>query len=58
MSDDPASPRLLPADLELRISALESSHGCGEDFDVSSLIWLSLLGVVIPVALLLIGWCT
>ena len=50
MSDDPASPQLLPADLELRISALESSHGCGEDFDVSSLIWLSLLGVVIPVA--------
>ena len=56
MIDDPASRQPLQADLELRISALESPHGCGEDFDQASLIWLALLGIVAPVALLLIGW--
>lgn len=56
MSDDPERRQPLPADLELRLRALESEQGCGEDFGRGSLLWLFLLGVVMPVALLLIGW--
>ena len=37
-----------------RIAALESQ--CGEDFDAASWLWLILLGVLLPVALLLYGW--
>jgi hypothetical protein len=46
----------LPAELEERIAALESGAECGEDFDRASLVWLLLLGVVMPVALLAAGW--
>ena len=46
----------LPEELEQRISRLESGGECGEDFDPVSLCWLFVLGVLIPVGLLLIGW--
>jgi hypothetical protein len=45
-----------PAELERRISGLESGRECGDDFDPVSLCWLFVLGVLIPVGLLLIGW--
>ncbi len=46
----------LPAALEKRLAALETGGQCGEDFDAASLLWLMLLGVALPAALLLIGW--
>ena len=46
----------LPAELEHRIAALEAGGQCGEDFDTVSLVWLVLLGIVLPAALLVIGW--
>jgi len=46
----------LPAELEQRISGLESGRECGDDFDAFSFGWLLVLGVLIPVGLLLIGW--
>jgi len=51
-----ALPASLPADLERRISGLESGRECGGDFDLVSLCWLLVLGVLVPVGLLLIGW--
>jgi hypothetical protein len=51
-----ASSDSLPAELEHRISSLESGRECGDDFDLVSLCWLLVLGVLIPVGLLLIGW--
>jgi hypothetical protein len=49
-------PDSLPAELEHRISGLESGRECGDDFDLVSLCWLLVLGILIPVGLLLIGW--
>jgi hypothetical protein len=49
-------PDPLPAELEHRISGLESGRECGDDFDPVSLCWLFVLGVLIPLGLLLIGW--
>jgi hypothetical protein len=46
----------LPAELEHRLCGLESERECGDDFDPVSLCWLLVLGVLIPVGLLLIGW--
>ena len=46
----------LPAELERRISALESGAQTGADFDVASWCWIILLGIVLPVALLFWGW--
>jgi hypothetical protein len=46
----------LPAELEERVVALESSSGLERDFDRASWIWLIALGVVVPVLLLLVGW--
>ena len=46
----------LPEELEHRICGLESGRECGDDFDLVSLCWLFVLGVLIPVGLLLIGW--
>jgi hypothetical protein len=51
-----ALPESFPAELEHRISGLESGRECGDDFDPVSLRWLLVLGVLIPVGLLLIGW--
>ena len=49
-------PGSLPAELEHRISGIESGRECGDDFDPASLCWLLVLGVLIPAGLLLIGW--
>ena len=46
----------LPPDLEARIVALEAVSGQTKDFDARSWAWLVLLGVILPIALLLIGW--
>lgn len=45
-----------PATLEERLAALESGREMGEDFDARSWVWMIVLGVVIPVVLLCIGW--
>ena len=45
-----------PAELEARISALESQREVGDDFDARSWFWLIVLGVITPVALLLMSW--
>jgi len=49
--DEPLDP-----ELERRIAALESGGETGADFDAASWVWMILLGVVLPVALLLWGW--
>ena len=46
----------LPPDLEARIVALEAVSGRTKDFDARSWAWLVLLGVILPIALLIIGW--
>ena len=53
--DAPAKPPPLPPELEARVAALEST-GPGADFDGSSWFWMALIGVVIPILLLVIGW--
>ena len=47
----------LPPDLDARIVALEAVSGETKDFDARSWAWLVLLGVIVPIALLIIGWC-
>jgi hypothetical protein len=46
----------LDPELERRIAALELGEETGADFDAASWVWMILLGVVLPVALLLWGW--
>lgn len=46
----------IPAELERRIRALEAPGGQGEDFDASSWFWLIVLGVVLPIVALILGW--
>lgn len=46
----------LPEELERRIALLESQAECGDDFDLFSYLWLFLLGLVLPLILLAIGW--
>jgi hypothetical protein len=46
----------LDPELERRIAALESGADAGADFDVRSWLWMVLLGIVGPVALLVWGW--
>ena len=48
-------PAALPADLETRIAAFESTPPRG-DFDTASWFWMILLGVAIPLLLLAVGW--
>lgn len=50
-----ATQQQLPAELERRIRALETG-GEGEDFDGSSWFWLIVLGIVLPVLALIVGW--
>ena len=45
----------LPPELARRIEALEQEP-VGPDFDPASWMWLALLGLVLPVCLLIIGW--
>jgi len=53
LQTDPA----LPPELETRISILERTAP-REDFDSRSWIWIILLGLIVPVLLLVIGWNT
>jgi hypothetical protein len=46
----------VPRTLEERLAALEAGRETGDDFNARSWFWLVLLGVVIPAALLLVGW--
>jgi hypothetical protein len=45
----------LPSELARRIDALEAQPAA-QDFDPVSWLWLSLLGLVLPIALLILGW--
>ena len=45
----------LPPELTQRIAALEDDSA-QQDFDRRSWLWLILLGVVLPVVLLIVGW--
>ena len=46
----------LPPDLQHRIQALEDPAQQGSDFDAVSWVWLLLLGLAGPLALLVWGW--
>jgi hypothetical protein len=48
-------PESLPPELARRIDALEAQPA-GQDFDRISWAWLVLLGLVTPIALLILGW--
>jgi hypothetical protein len=50
-----ADTRQMPPELEARIAALENADRC-EDFDAVSWVWLVLFGIVLPLALVCIGW--
>ena len=45
----------LPEALAARLAAVET-HAVDADFDHTSWIWMVLLGVLLPVALLALGW--
>jgi hypothetical protein len=45
----------MPPELEARIAALENADRC-EDFDAVSWVWMVLFGVLLPLALVCIGW--
>ena len=50
---------VLPPELEARIRELETCAATGEppsDFDSFSWFWMILLGVLVPVLLLVVGW--
>lgn len=46
----------LPAELERRVAAIEAGQEAGSDFTLGSWLWMILLGVVVPIALLMWGW--
>ena len=46
----------LPPELEARIRALEDESGQGSGFTAECWIWLVVLGVIVPSALLVWGW--
>jgi hypothetical protein len=48
-------PDSLPPELARRLDELEQQPA-GEDFDGISWVWLAVLGVVLPIALLILGW--
>jgi hypothetical protein len=45
----------LPPELEARISAIEAAEAPA-DFDRRSALWMVLLGVMLPILCLLLGW--
>ncbi|MFO1465944.1 MAG: hypothetical protein U1F35_05820 [Steroidobacteraceae bacterium] len=51
-----STPGQFDPELERRVSALEAGPDAGSDFDARSWVWLVLLGIVGPLALLLWGW--
>jgi hypothetical protein len=53
--EPPEAQRLSP-ELERRIDLLEGDAAAQRDFDPRSWLWLVLLGVVLPVVLLILGW--
>lgn len=53
---EPAGADPLPEELERRIATLEAPAECGDDFDVVSYLWLFVLGILLPLVLLTIGW--
>lgn len=44
------------AELERRLEILERPEEQGEGFDTADWIWLAVLGVIFPIALLIWGW--
>ncbi len=50
---DPLSPRV-PMELEARLAAAPAAAPHG-DFDAMSWLWMILLGVIVPIALIVIG---
>jgi hypothetical protein len=46
----------LPAELERRIAILEDPANQGAEFDASSWMWLLVLGLLMPIAILVWGW--
>jgi hypothetical protein len=50
-----SNPKLHP-ELERRIAELENPENQGASFGGSDWLWLALLGVVLPAAILLWGW--
>jgi hypothetical protein len=44
-------------ELDRRIVALESEAETGDDFDAVSWWWIIGLGVVLPLGLIVLGWC-
>jgi hypothetical protein len=53
---EPPETQRLPVELERRIEALEGDAAAQRDFDPRSWLWLILLGVVLPVVVLILGW--
>jgi hypothetical protein len=53
---EPPEALRLPPELERRIDLLEGDAAAQRDFDPRSWLWLILLGVVLPVVLLILGW--
>ena len=51
----PEAERKLAPELEARIEALERP-GATADFDRASWVWMVLLGIAIPAALIVLGW--
>jgi hypothetical protein len=45
----------MPPELEARIAVLENADR-GEDFDAVSWVWMALFGIVLPLALVCVGW--
>jgi hypothetical protein len=48
-------PDPLPPELAHRIEVLER-ESVGPDFDAASWMWLALLGLMLPIGLLMLGW--
>ena len=46
------------AELQRRLAILSQPSAQGEDFDGRSWFWLILLGAVLPLALIILGWKT
>lgn len=52
---DPHEPRALPQELEQRLAAAAEA-GATADFDAVSWLWIALLGLILPVGLVILGW--
>lgn len=52
---DPHEPLALPPELERRLKAAADA-GATADFDAFSWLWMALLGLVLPLGLVILGW--